>query len=694
MFMALVLGSLLACQQPPRAEGPALNQRLLQEKSPYLRQHADNAVAGYPWGEEAFAKARKEGKPIFLSVGYSTCHWCHVMEKESFMNEEVGKMLNQHFVPIKVDRETRPDVDRLYMNYVAATTGGGGWPMSVFLTPNLEPFFGGTYYPQPSRFGRPSFLTVLNQIHRAWTEKHEEVVKQAAEIRQALAATAVSESGAIPEKASLDQVVGRWKVSFDEKRGGFGEAPKFPQPATLELMLRYGRRHPDSGVEKMVFETLKAMALGGIRDHLEGGFHRYSTDAEWLVPHFEKMLYDQALLVQLYSDAYAWTGEPLYAEAVTTTLDYLLARMTHPEGGFYSAEDADSTIPGSEDHAEGAFYVWTLEEVNSVLGEEAGLAVESFGLTAKGNASGDASGELEGKNVLRLTAVDEKLGPLVEKLRTARSKRPRPARDDKILTAWNAMAVTALARASRQLERPDYLEAARRCMTFLESSLKTDQGWKRSFLEGSAEVEAFATDYAELVGAYLELYRSSGEPEFLQKAVDLQKQQDELFGDTEGGGYWDTRASSELLYRDKEKHDGSTWSANSRSAANLLSLYRLTGEVAYREQLESLFKGFASDLKAHPMSMPGLHSVLVGYHGGYESVILVGDQPDWWKLSSQGYHPERHVVWLRDPGRREQLTPLMEHIWELPKKTAAYICKDFVCGRPITDLEGLRKSLP
>lgn len=704
LFTALVITSCLACQQQsiearsPSPTPSAQGSRLLQEKSPYLRQHADNAVDWYPWGEEAFTKARQEKKPIFLSVGYSTCHWCHVMERESFMNAEVGEYLNTHFVPIKVDRETRPDVDRLYMTYVTASTGSGGWPMSVFLTPDKEPFFGGTYYPQPARYGRPSFLEVLTQVHEVWVKDSAKVTQQAQKIKERLAASARgSKDSKMPKSQLVDMAVTRWRGAFDGKRGGFGQAPKFPQPAMLDLLLRYGRSHPKSGAEKMVFKTLEAMALGGIRDHLEGGFHRYSTDGNWLVPHFEKMLYDQALLVQVYSDAYAWTGDELYREAAESTLDYLLSRMTHSEGGFFSAEDADSTIPGTEhEHAEGAFYVWTEDEVKNLLtAPELEKAIGTFGIESKGNAGEDPSGELKGKNVLHLkTRVKaEALEAIKVKLRQARDTRPRPARDDKILTAWNGMAVAAFARAGRQLNRPDYIEVAEKAMTFLEASLKTTKGWKRSFLEGSAEVDAFAVDYAELIAANLELYQTTGKPGYFQRAAELQAEQDELFWDQEFGGYFETRADSELIYRDKEKHDGATWSANSRSAVNLIALHRLSGENRYRDRAEKLLVSIGSDLSKQATSMAGMLSAVELWYGSNESVVIVGDQPDWWRTVGQGYHPGRSALWLKNAAWTQELAPLARHVEELPNKPAAYICRDFACGLPLTTLADLKKKL-
>lgn len=701
----LLLGICLACQQQPsQAQSPTptprtgLSGRLLKEKSPYLRQHADNEVDWYAWGPEAFEKAKKEDKPIFLSVGYSTCHWCHVMERESFMDKKVGAFLNEHFVAIKVDRETRPDVDRLYMNFVTSTTGSGGWPMTVFMTPEGQPFFGGTYFPNPPKYNRMGFLELAERIHKEWTDNRASLTQHSQALAEKLASSDQwPVSADLPSKKVMDQAVQGWRKSFDEMQGGFGSAPKFPNPSNLDFMLRYAHQNKDSGVERMVFKTLDAMATGGLRDQLDGGFHRYSTDAKWLVPHFEKMLYDQALLAEVYCDAYAWTGKPLYKEAVTTTLDYLTRRMSGPDGGICSAEDADSSVPGNEEeHAEGAYYVWTEAELQQVLNEdEFKLAKEIYGTQSGGNAETDTSGELEGKNILSLSVETPpvELEAIRMKLLKARESRPRPLRDDKIISEWNAMAAVAFAQAGRQLQRPDYTQQSRKIMDFLEKSLMVDGQLRRSYLEGSAQGQAFASDYAQMVAAYLALYQTEGEPRDLLRAIELQKLQRRLFWDPKDGAFFETTESTDLLYRPKTLADGATWSANSQSALNLMQLHRLTGVESYREDAETIFKATTNVLKRSARAMPGVLCALDLWYGSNESVVIVTELAAWWDVVRSGYHPQRTAIWLKDTASRESLSPLIEHIAELPERKAAYICKNFSCGLPIESLEELQMKL-
>ena len=705
-LVVLLLGICFACQQQPsQAQSPnptprpGLSGRLLKEKSPYLRQHADNEVDWYAWGPEAFEKAKKEQKPIFLSVGYSTCHWCHVMERESFMDKEIGAYINQHFVPIKVDRETRPDVDRLYMNFVTSTTGSGGWPMTVFLTPDREPFFGGTYFPNPPKYGRAGFLEVVQRIQKEWTDNRATLLEHSGEMAKRLASAGkwpVSKD--IPPKEVMNKAIQGWEKSFDKQFGGFGAAPKFPSPSNLDFMLRYAHQNKGSGVEAMVFKTLDAMAMGGMRDQLDGGFHRYSTDEKWLVPHFEKMLYDQSLLVSVYSDAYAQTGKPLYKEAVTTTLDYLVRRMTGPDGGICSAEDADSSIPGQEhEHAEGAFYVWTEAELKEILNqEEFELAKDIYGTKPDGNAEEDSSGELEGKNVLSLSleTPPAELEAVRIKLLKARETRPRPLRDDKIITEWNGMAAAAFAQAGRQLQRPDYINKAREILAFLESSLIVDGQLRRSYLEGSAEGQAFAVDYAQVVAAYLSLYEAAGDPQDLKRAIEVQKLQRKLFWDEEDGGFFETPKSTELLFRSKSLADSATWSANSRSVLNLMLLHRLTGADEYRKDAEGVFKASTAILQRSSQAMPGALCGLDLWYGGNESVVIAHDQEAWWQAATIGYHPQRTAIWLKNKNWRKRLAPLVEHVAQLPERKAAYLCKDFACGLPIESLDKLQAELP
>lgn len=699
LILFLASGGCQAKPEPEPTTSPqASKSRLLLEKSPYLQQHADNTVDWYPWGEEAFRKAKDENKPIFLSIGYSTCHWCHVMEKESFMDPKVGAYLKEHFVSIKVDRETRPDVDAIYMEYVQTTTGGGGWPLTVFLTPNRVPFFGGTYFPNPSRFGRPGFLEILAKVSEVWKTESTAVVTQSGAFAQQLAERSQQAgSDEVPSKELLAKGVGIWTKTFDEKYGGFSKAPKFPSPPDLDFLLRYARSEKDASVEKIIFKTLREIALGGIRDHLEGGFHRYSTDQKWLVPHFEKMLYDQAGLTRLYSQAYAWKKEPLFKDAVESTFRYLENRMRSPGGAFYSAEDADSTIPGTEhEHAEGAFYVWEFEELkNALTAEEFALCVDIFGLTEGGNAEGDASGELDGKNVLHLKKrqAEPAFQALVKKLMTLRDQRERPLRDDKILTEWNGMLAAAYADASRYLEEPSYLETARSILKFLEKEMVVDGNLQRSYLGGSAEVDAFAVDHAQMVNAYLAVFEAGGSPQALERALFWQDVLDQEFWDEKASGYFDTRKSSGLIYRKKSAFDGAAHSTNSLSALNLGKLYQITGDDAHRLRLEALLKNVGGSLQRSPTGLSGSLSALYHWYGSHESIIVVSDNEAWWRAAAKEYQPERTLVRVAS---EEQQAVLKDSIPFLPAWTgqsASYVCKDFACGLPLGDLGAFQQRL-
>src|SRR5213083_610224 len=562
----------------PTAARPEHTNRLAHEKSPYLLQHAHNPVDWYPWGEEAFAKARRENKPIFLSIGYSTCHWCHVMAHESFENEDVAAIMNREFVNIKVDREERPDVDRVYMTFVQATTGGGGWPMSVWLTPDLKPFVGGTYFPPEDRYGQPAFKTVLERVATAWKENHDKIVEQGGRI---LAALRESQSTAAAEgkidAAVLDAAFQQIDRSYDPKEGGFGNAPKFPRPVTLNFLTRFYARDPKSDSGKhaldMALFTLRKMAAGGMHDHIGGGFHRYSVDRYWHVPHFEKMLYDQAQLVVAYIDAFQILRDPhlnplprqgeadakapvrVEFEAVARDiLDYVARDMTSKEGGFFSAEDADSPVvagignPGHGKTAEGAFYFWTKKEIDAALGDAAEIFDFHYGVQAHGNApeGSDPHDEFRGKNILieRHTiaetaeqfrkpedAIRILLTQSREKLFAIRSKRPRPHLDDKIIAAWNGLMISAYARAAQILDDPRSLESATGAANFVRGHL-WDAARKtlyRSYRDGRGEVEGFADDYAFVIQGLLDLYEASFDPGWLMFALELQGQMDALF---------------------------------------------------------------------------------------------------------------------------------------------------------------------
>jgi len=595
--------------------------RLANEKSPYLLQHAHNPVDWYPWGEEAFAKARRENKPIFLSIGYSTCHWCHVMAHESFEDETTAEIMNREFVNIKVDREERPDVDRVYMTFVQATTGGGGWPMSVWLTPNLEPFVGGTYFPPEDRFGQPAFKKVLERIAGAWKENHEKITEQGSKIVDALRESQVSQGKAAGkiDIGIFEKAYEQFDRTYDPREGGFGNAPKFPRPVTLNFLARFFARNRGMGGQpikdpsgsdqrqdadatarsknalEMFLFTLRKMAAGGMHDHIGGGFHRYSVDRYWHVPHFEKMLYDQAQLAVAYLDAYQITDDRQYAEVGRDILDYVVRDMTSKEGGFFSAEDADSPVAagiGDASHgktAEGAFYVWTEKEIDEALGADAGAFKFHYGAQPHGNApeGSDPQDEFRGKNILiqRHTIAetagrfkkseDEIRQSLVRsraKLLSIRNKRPRPHLDDKIITSWNGLMISAYARAAQVLDEPRYLQSAARAAQFVRTNLYDEKRKVlfRNYRNGRSEIEGFADDYAFVIQGLLDLYETSFDIEWLKFAVELQKTQDRLFFDEKNGGYFSTSGNDEnVVLRMKDDNDSAEPAASSVAALNL-----------------------------------------------------------------------------------------------------------------------------
>ncbi len=588
--------------------------RLARERSPYLLQHANNPVDWFAWGDEAFARARAEDKPIFLSVGYSTCHWCHVMEHESFENDAVAAVLNEHYVSVKVDREERPDVDRVYMTFVQGTTGSGGWPMSVWLTPDLRPFYGGTYFPPESRWGRPGFVDILQEISRVWQTDRNKLQRSAESMTEQLrGAAAAPARGSVPSADALRATVAQFRSSFDARHGGFGSAPKFPRPSELLFLLREHARTGSAEAREMVLGTLRAMALGGMRDHIGGGFHRYSVDAAWRVPHFEKMLYDQAQLVLAYLEGAQASGDPFFLDVAEDTLRYVMREMTGEGGGFLSAEDADSIPPEQADgaggpgahKAEGAFYLWRAEEIGDLLGADAAIVTRRFGVEPGGNAPVDPQQEFVGKNLLYVArsvpelsaefsrtpqAIHDVLDGTRVTMYSKRLARPRPHLDDKVLTSWNGLMIAAFARAARVLraqggdgaERATtYLDAATRAATFLKSVMWNPETGTllRRFRDGHAAIDGYAEDYAYLIFGLLELFQSDSRASWLEWAVALQRRQDALFWDEEGGGWFSTTGRDpSVLLRMKDDYDGAEPAASSVSVMNLLVLSHLHDE--------------------------------------------------------------------------------------------------------------------
>jgi hypothetical protein len=706
---------------------PEHTNRLAHEKSPYLLQHAHNPVDWYPWGEEAFAKARRENKPIFLSVGYSTCHWCHVMAHESFENEEVAAIMNREFVNIKVDREERPDVDRVYMTFVQATTGGGGWPMSVWLTPDLQPFVGGTYFPPEERYGQPGFKKVLERIATAWKENHENIVEQGGKIVAALQESQSAAKGeAQIDTATLEAAYRQIDRSYDPKEGGFGNAPKFPRPVTLNFLTRFYARDPKSDSDKQALEmalfTLRKMAAGGMHDHIGGGFHRYSVDRYWHVPHFEKMLYDQAQLAVAYLDAYQITRDPQYEAVARDILDYVARDMTSKDGGFFSAEDADSPVvagigdPGHGKTAEGAFYVWTKKEIDEALGNAAEIFDFHYGVQAHGNApeGSDPHDEFRGKNILiarhtvaetaqRFKKSEEEIAKFLaqsrEKLLAIRAKRPRPHLDDKVIAAWNGLMISAFARAAQVLDPATagrYLEVATRAAKFLRASLYEEKSklLYRNYREGRSAIEGFADDYAFVVQALLDLYEASFNVEWLKLAVQLQQTQDRLFFDEKNGGYFSTSGKDTSVFlRMKDDNDGAEPAASSVAALNLLRLSQVRDDPQLTERARKTIDAFAATLSHFPSAMPQMLVALDFSLSKPRQIVIAGkkDAPETKALLREvhcHFLPKTILLLADGSDGQKYLGEKNEAIRAMSTvegKSAAYVCENFTCKAPVTD---------
>ncbi|MCS6953274.1 MAG: thioredoxin domain-containing protein [Bryobacterales bacterium] len=696
--------------------------RLVHEKSPYLLQHAHNPVDWFPWGEEAFEKARREDKPIFLSVGYSTCHWCHVMERESFQNEEIAALLNRYFVPVKVDREERPDVDRIYMTFVQAVTGSGGWPMSVFLTPDLKPFFGGTYFPPDNRWGRPGFRYILERLAEAWISDRERVVHSGEQLLQELRRYVEI----VPEPARLDASLLEsgffaFRRSFDSRYGGFGEAPKFPRPAALNFLLREYARTRNPEALEMTLATLEAMARGGIYDHLGGGFHRYSVDERWFVPHFEKMLYDQAQLAVSYLEAFQITGRPVLARVAREVLDYVLRDMTDPEGGFYSAEDADSVIDPSQPEVkgEGAFYVWRRDEIEAVLGRPAAeWFAYRYGVEEDGNVAHDPHGEFTGKNILyearsieetahRFGRSAEAMAAALEQakaaLLAARNLRPRPHRDDKVLTSWNGLMISAFAVAARILGQTRYLEAARRAAEFVLTRMYDSRAGTllRRYREGEAAIPAFLDDYAFFAQALLDLYEACFDVRYLEQALELTERMRELFEDRRHGAFFSTaEGDSSLVLRMKDDYDGAEPSGNSIAALNLLRLAAITDRADLRQSAERTLEAFASRMRLAPSGVPQMLVALGWLLATPRQVVIAGPRDDTrtqalLRVVEQRFLPYKVVLLAGEESqpRLAQWQPAIAAMRARQGKPTAYVCENFVCRAPVTEPDELARLL-
>jgi len=706
---------------------PVHTNRLAREKSPYLLQHAHNPVDWYPWGEEAFAKARRENKPIFLSIGYSTCHWCHVMAHESFENQETAAIMNREFVNIKVDREERPDVDRVYMTFVQATTGGGGWPMSVWLTPDLKPFVGGTYFPPEDRYGQPGFKKVLERIAAAWKQDHGKIAEQASKIVEALGESqnAQPETAAKIDNQLFQTAYEQLARSFDDKEGGFGAAPKFPRPVALNFLTRFYARDQKTESGKRALEmdlvTLRKMAAGGIHDHLGGGFHRYSVDRYWHVPHFEKMLYDQAQLASAYIDAFQITQDRQYGDVARDILDYVVRDMTSKEGGFFSAEDADSFFEhGKPEHGEGAFYIWMEKQIDNALSADAAVFKFHYGVQPHGNApeGSDPQDEFSGKNILieRHTIAEtakhfkknedearQLLARSREKLLSIRNKRPRPHLDDKIIAAWNGLMISAYARAAAILDEPRYIEAATRAAKFLRAKLYDDKSKLlfRNYRDGRSQVEGFADDYAFVIQGLLDLYEASFDIEWLKFALQLQETQDRLFSDEKNGGYFSTSGKDKsVVLRMKDDNDSAEPAASSVAAINLLRLAQFRDDKKLGERARKTIDAFAPTLSHFASAMPQM-LVAVDYSLSKPRQIVITGKVDNEQTKALLKEVHRHflpnkLLILADGGDAQKyLGEKNEAIGAMSPidgKPAAYVCENFTCKAPVTDPKALSAS--
>jgi len=673
---------------------PHRANHLAGQTSPYLLQHQFNPVDWYPWGPEALAKAKAENKPIFLSIGYAACHWCHVMERESFENPEIAAALNASFVSIKVDREERPDLDEIYMTAVQALTGQGGWPLNVFLTPAGEPFYGGTYFPPEDRYGRPGFPALLAALHDAWTSRHDEVARSASElvarIQAASAVPAAATGGLRAGAAETARAAADLRARFDPAWGGFSPAPKFPPHASLALLLREHARTGDAPILKMIETTLDHMAEGGMYDQIGGGFARYATDERWLVPHFEKMLYDQALLVPVYVDAWRVTGKPLYRRVVEETLDFVRREMTSPEGGLYASLDADS-----EGH-EGIFYVWTADGIKAVLGPEDGaFFAATYGIAAPGN--------FEGKSIPNLLGgpIDEGAAPrlvgLKAKLLAARGKRVRPATDDKVLTAWNGLMISAFARAYDAFGREEDLRSARRAADFVAARLTRGDRLLVTYRAGQAHLNAYLDDYAFYARACLDLYESAFDRRDLDRAAKLARTLCSRFADGQGGFHFTSDDHEAILTRSRSTFDDAIPSGASIATETLLRLALQLDDGGFRKAglaalaaLQPLASrvpsGFASLLNASAYAEDGVREIAVA--GPAEApatrALLAA--------ARARYLPARALAWF-DPGAGASDLPLLKGKTLSGGRPAAYVCRDYACDAPVTDPAALTASL-
>ncbi|MFX1368760.1 MAG: thioredoxin domain-containing protein [Promethearchaeota archaeon] len=687
--------------------------RLFVEKSPYLLQHANNPVNWYPWSDEAFAAAEKENKPIFLSIGYSTCHWCHVMAHESFEDPVVAALMNDTFINIKVDREERPDIDKVYMQVAQMMTGGGGWPLTIIMTPDKKPFYAATYIPRESRYGMLGMLELVPKLKEIWETDRDNIVEVVGQVERAFReSTAAGVAGDLQVDA-IDTAFSMLSQRYDEKRGGFGNAPKFPSPHNLMLLLRYWRRNGDDWALKMVETTLKEMRKGGLFDHIGYGFHRYSTDANWLVPHFEKMVYDQAMLVLAYLEAYQATGNPFYSSVAREIVGYVFRSLTDENGAFYSAEDADS------EGVEGKFYVWSYQEISGILdSQEANAFRHMFNLLPEGNFREEATNEETGLNIPHVTRtraeiahemnitvdkLDELLQRAQTKLFEARSNRVKPHLDDKILTDWNGLFIAALARAARVLNEPHYKDAAVRAISFIMAKMRPERGILfHRYRDGEAAVSAFLDDYAYLIWALVEMYETAFDPNYLELALELSEEQIEKFWDSKQGGFYFTSKDAEkLIARQRDAYDGALPSGNSVAMHNMIRLARLLGDSRLEDVGKKTGDFFSRDVSRNPAAYSFMLSALDLAVGPSLEVVIAGDPNDESTKAMLDalrceYRPNM-VVLLRSGGEVSRslntLAPFTKYYNVVGETATAHVCIDHSCKLPTNDVEHMIRMI-
>jgi uncharacterized protein YyaL (SSP411 family) len=690
------------------------SNRLINEKSPYLLQHAFNPVDWFPWGEEAFEKARSEDKPIFLSVGYSTCYWCHVMEREVFEDTAIARLMNEKLVCIKVDREERPDIDRVYMTAVQAITGSGGWPMSVFMTPDRKPFFGGTYIPPRAQYGRPGFPDLVKRIDELWHNERSKLLESSEQITEMLKAHADTSVSTTLNDSVLHAAYHQFLNHYDSSFSGFGTAPKFPRPVAFNFLLRYYGRTGEDSALRMTLATLRAMTNGGMYDHIGGGFHRYSVDAQWRVPHFEKMLYDQAQLAVSYLEAYQISHDEIFARTARNILDYVVRNLRDHQGGFYSAEDAESALDKShpEEKEEGTFYLWTASEIDHYLdNEQASVVKYYYGVEDSGNALHDPQHVFIGKNILYVAHTieeaastfkksPEEIASLLSSARTKlfeeREKRPRPHLDDKIITAWNGLMISAFAKAYQVLDDKAYLDVAVRAAQFIESKLYNPQTRHlyRRYRDGDARFEGGLQDYAFLTQGFLDLYESSFDIHWLDQAINLTTSQIELFRDNTSGGFFDISGhDTTILIKTKEDYDGAEPTGNSVAALNLLRLSQMTDNKEWRELADKSIATFGARLQQYPEVAPQMLAALEWSLSTPKEIIIAGNaaSDDTKSLLKEIYHrylPNKVVLLLDTETSRKRITqflPFAENMRKLEGKATAYICENYACQLPTSD---------